>query len=124
VHEWSIVRALLDGVEREARQRGASAVRRVRVRIGELSGVEIPLLEAAYQTFRERTACAQAPLEVEAVPARWECAGCRREVARGALLRCAECGGPARLAEGDEIVLQRIEMEIPEAAAMAPEEAR
>jgi hypothetical protein len=33
-------------------------------------------------------------------------------VARGGFLRCALCDTPARLATGDEIVLQRIELEV------------
>jgi Zn finger protein HypA/HybF involved in hydrogenase expression len=34
-------------------------------------------------------------------------------VAPGAALSCPECAAPARLAAGDEIVLDRIEMEVP-----------
>jgi len=123
VHEWSIVQGLLEAVHREARVHGASAVTRIRVRIGELSGVEIPLLEAAYQTFRERTLCERAPLEVLGVPARWTCAECERPVERGGWLRCAVCGRPARLTAGDEIVLERVELEIPSAAETAAGEA-
>jgi Zn finger protein HypA/HybF involved in hydrogenase expression len=29
------------------------------------------------------------------------------------MLQCPRCGVPARLAQGDEIVLDRIEMEVP-----------
>ena len=35
-------------------------------------------------------------------------------VARGAILRCDTCGHPARLTHGDEIILERIEMEAPD----------
>lgn len=112
MHEYSIVRALLDRVEREARDRQATAVHCLRVRIGELSGVEVDLLEAAYRTFRERTLCAGADLEVVPVAADWTCPRCSRPLARGDILRCPDCGVPARLAAGDEIVLDRIEMEV------------
>jgi Zn finger protein HypA/HybF involved in hydrogenase expression len=33
-------------------------------------------------------------------------------VAPGDVLTCPDCGSPARLEEGDEIVLDRIEMEV------------
>jgi len=112
VHEWSIVESLLREVDRHARAHGARSVRRLHVRIGELAGVEIPLLESAYASFRERSCCEHAALTVEAVPARWHCARCAHERPRGALLRCDRCGGPLRLASGDEIVLARIEMEV------------
>jgi hydrogenase nickel incorporation protein HypA/HybF len=83
------------------------------VRIGELSGVEVGLLTTAYETFRERTICERAELAVEMVPARWECPVCARSIARGDRLTCRECAAPARLVQGDEIMLARIEMEVP-----------
>jgi len=82
------------------------------VRIGELSGVEPDLLASAYQVFRERTVCESAELSIERVEARWECGECGSAGISGGSLRCAICGGAPRLAQGDEILLQRIEMEV------------
>lgn len=112
MHEYSIVQALFERVEAEAASRGASTVRHLSVSIGELAGVEIDLLRTAYGVFRERTLCENAELSIVPVPARWECPVCRAPLARGAILRCPDCGVPARLAAGDEIVLDRIEMEV------------
>jgi hydrogenase nickel incorporation protein HypA/HybF len=111
MHEYSIVQALLERVDHEARTHGASHVHRVRVSIGELAGVEIDLLRTAYETIRHRTVCDGAELDVRRVEARWECGRCGAAIARGAPLRCAACGQPARLASGDEIMLDQIEME-------------
>ena len=113
MHEYSIVQALLERVGVEARARRATAVHRLSVRIGELSGVEVALLTTAYETFRERTICEGAELDVQLVAARWQCPGCAQLIARGDLLTCPTCALPARLAEGDEIMLDRIEMEVP-----------
>jgi hydrogenase nickel incorporation protein HypA/HybF len=112
VHEYSIVQALVEKVEAEAARRGALAVERVFVRIGELSGVETSLLATAYDVFRERTICERAPLEIAAVPAVWACRDCGAVVPAGGPLRCVACGAPAVLREGDEILLDRIEMEV------------
>jgi len=112
VHEYSIVQALVDRVEAEARARNATAVHRLQVRIGELSGVETSLLATAYEVFREKTICERAELVIEATPARWQCRDCGAGIESGAPLRCVGCGGFARLASGDEIVLERIEMEV------------
>jgi hydrogenase nickel incorporation protein HypA/HybF len=114
VHEYSIVGSLMERVEAEAAARGAVAVHRLRVRIGELSGVETSLLKAAYETFREGSICAAAELEIVPVAARWSCPACAVDLAPGGPLRCPTCGGPAGLAEGDEIVLDRMELEVPD----------
>jgi len=111
MHEYSIVQALLDKVDYEVRSHGASRANLVRVSIGELAGVEIELLKTAYDTIRRRTVCEDAELEVKSVEARWECPRCRTAIVRGAALRCSTCGQPARLASGDEIMLDQIEVE-------------
>lgn len=113
MHEYSIVQALLSRVEAEARSRNASVVHRLSVRIGELSGVEPELLASAYEFFRERTLCDGAEMVIERVPARWICPACGEVLTRGAVLTCPVCGAPGRLEQGDEIVLECIEMEVP-----------
>ena len=112
MHEYSVVQSLIDRVEAEARARGAHTVHRLCVRVGELSGVDVGLFETAYATFRDRTLCANAELCVTVVPVRWQCRRCDTAVGEGQALRCPQCGGNVRLASGDEIVLDRIEMEV------------
>jgi len=111
MHEYSIVQALLDRVAAEARAHEAIAVHRIRVQIGEASGVESDLLATAFELARTETLCATAELEIVPVAARWVCPGCGTEIVVGEVLRCRLCEQPARLAQGDEIVLERIEME-------------
>jgi hydrogenase nickel incorporation protein HypA/HybF len=113
MHEYSIVQALLARIDAESRARGARSVRRIRVRVGELSGIEPELLASAYELCREHTICTAADLEIEPVVARWSCSRCGRPIAQGGLLQCAACGAPARLVQGDEIILEQIEMEVP-----------
>ena len=112
LHEYSIVQALVERVEAIARERNALAVRRLLVRIGELSGVEPELLATAFTTFRANTVCEGAEMTILPVAARWMCSGCRRGIQRGEILRCAACGAPGRLSEGDEIILERVVMEV------------
>ena len=114
MHEYSIVSALVDNVEAALAQHPGAIVRRLHVQIGEQSGVEIELLRTAFETFRDRTICADAELQINAVAAKWICVGCGRAIAPGAVLKCPDCGRPARLAAGGEIILERIEMEVPD----------
>ena len=113
MHEYSIVASLIDRVEREAAAHAGARVHKLHVSIGELAGVELDLLNVAYETFRDRTICASAELTVRTVAPRWACPSCDRQLERGAVLRCETCGRPARMTQGDEIILERIEMEAP-----------
>jgi hydrogenase nickel incorporation protein HypA/HybF len=112
MHEYSIVRALADRVEAEARARQAVAVHRLTVSVGSLSGVEPDLLATAFTLCREGL-LKDARLEVRRVEASWSCPSCGRAIDSGGVLRCVACGDPARLGAGDEILLEQIEMEVP-----------
>ena len=111
MHEYSIVQSLVDSVEAAVGNRDAS-VQRVEIAIGELAGVDCALLTTAFEVFRGGTLCEHATLSIDRVTARWECQRCGGEVSRGGFLRCVLCDTPARLVAGDEIVLQRIELEV------------
>jgi hydrogenase nickel incorporation protein HypA/HybF len=113
MHEYGIVQALIERAGVEAALRSA-LVRRLHVRIGELAGVDPELLTTAFETFRERGPCAGAELCVTPVVAEWRCRHCGEPITRGARLRCAACQAPAQLTAGDEIILDRIELEVPD----------
>jgi hydrogenase nickel incorporation protein HypA/HybF len=114
MHEYALVAALVEQVGQVAQAAPPGAtVRRVHVTIGELAGVERALFATAFETFRARTVCDGAALVIHAVAARWECPRCGAARARGEVLRCPACDLPARLASGDEIVLERVELEVP-----------
>ncbi len=114
MHEYSLVEALVERVKEEAERRGAVAVHRLEVRMGELSGVDPELFVTAYETFRHGTICECTPLALTRVAATWSCPACGRAILRGSALRCPGCKEPARLdAGGDSLTLDRIEMEVP-----------
>jgi hydrogenase nickel incorporation protein HypA/HybF len=81
MHEYSLVAALMERVEEEARKKGASVVERIQVQIGDHAGVERQLFATAFETFKQGI-CREASLDIIPSP-------------------------------GDEIVLERIEMEAP-----------
>jgi len=113
VHEYSIVEALMTRVRAEAASRNATSVHRLSVRLGELSGVDPGLLKTAYDTFRQGTICERAELDIRRLPACWVCRTCEQPLSRGRALQCELCGGPGSLAEGDEIILDQIQLEVP-----------
>lgn len=114
MHEYSLIEALVRRVEEEARRHRATAVHGIRVSLGELSGVDPDLFRTAYETFRTGTACERAELQLVTVPASWSCSRCGAAIPRGAELRCADCGAPARLSDGaDALLLETVDMEVP-----------
>lgn len=112
MHEYSIVSALLDQVEAEARRHQDALVLGIRIRVGELAGVDGELLRTAWTLARAGTMCASAELQLESEPARWACPHCAGGIPPGSALRCPACQLPARLVSGDALVLERIEMEV------------
>lgn len=112
MHEYAIVQALLQQVERAVAAHPAGRVERLWVRVGEQSGVDRDLFANAYATFRQRSVCAEAEMHITAVPARWSCPACGIAITPGHVLRCPRCAIPAQLVAGDEIILDRIEMEV------------
>ncbi len=112
MHEYSIVSALLDRIEAEARSRGALSVASVRVAIGGQAGLDPDLLRSAFEVARAGTPCAAASLELREIPAVWRCRVCGGELPAEGPRRCPGCDAPGRLVSGDEIVLERLELEV------------
>jgi hydrogenase nickel incorporation protein HypA/HybF len=114
MHEYALVQALLQRVEAEAQSRGATAAHRIVVRIGPLAGVEPTLFASAYELCRSDTICRDAELVIADEDVTWRCTGCGAPIAAGRVLSCPTCGWPAGLAGGDALVLERIELEVPD----------
>ena len=112
MHEYSVARSLMSTIEASAAEHHASSVQRVHLRIGEHAGIEVDLLKSAFTLVRERTICSEADLEVVISPAEWQCSFCGQVIPRGTRLQCSECDVPARMISGDEIMLERLEMEV------------
>jgi hydrogenase nickel incorporation protein HypA/HybF len=111
VHEYGIAASLLRMVATRARDAGAERVTRVEIRVGAASGVETELLETAWEGIRTGTLCADARLLIHTPPAVWRCALCRTRIAEQSPLRCPTCDHPAVLDGGDDLLLERFDIE-------------
>ena len=112
VHEYSIALSLVRMIEERAPKPGASRAVRVELTIGEQSGVEVELLQTAWNSAPIGTLCENAELVIRTVEAEWGCALCGRPIDSRAVKRCPECDVAARLRGGDELVLDRVEFEV------------
>ncbi|MET7606933.1 hydrogenase maturation nickel metallochaperone HypA [Streptomyces avermitilis] len=115
MHEMSIALAVIDQVEQAARQAGdVTAVRSVRLQVGELAGVVPDSLSFCFELACAGTVLEGADLVTEAVPGRARCAPCVREWAVGMppRLSCPECGGATTdLLSGRELQIVSVHWE-------------
>lgn len=121
MHELAVCQALVDQLTAIARDRGATRVERVLLRVGPLSGVEAPLLRHAYPVATAGTVAEGSELEIETAPVRVACQACGAETeARPNRLVCGACGDwRTRLVAGDEMTLVSLEL-VREAAGERP----
>ena len=114
MHELSLSEALFDQIDFAISAHAKAVVRLVRVRVGELAGLEPELFRTAFEVTRSDRGHARAELELVYEAAMWMCGDCQAELVRGEELRCAVCGGQARLSKGADLILERVEMEVPD----------
>ena len=98
MHEYSIVAALVERAEEEAKQAGAITIGRIQVQIGDLAGVERELFRTAFDTFKHGI-CASTALDI----VRTAGDGDRPRASRnGGALMCGTCGcGDPELVNGE-----------------------
>ena len=112
MHELSICQEMLSQVTTIASDKGASAVDKIIVIIGPLSGVEVPLLERAFSVARGGTVAANAILESIIGPIIVCCRSCgdKTHVAMNSLI-CGVCGDwNVDVVEGEELILKTVEL--------------
>lgn len=113
MHELSVCLALLEQVGSIAAQQSSSRVTRIELRVGPLSGVEADLLRNAWPLAAAGTIAVDAELVIEESDVVVHCSVCDTEsAARANRLVCGHCGDfRTNLVSGDEMVLQRVELD-------------
>ncbi|MCS7337624.1 MAG: hydrogenase maturation nickel metallochaperone HypA [Verrucomicrobiae bacterium] len=115
MHEIGLMQSALDAVARVAREHNLERVGRIVLRVGLLSGAAPEALQFAFDALRAGTVAADATLEIEIVPARFQCQICKAEFELAQFeFDCAQCGGQLALRSGStELVLATVEGEGP-----------
>jgi hydrogenase nickel incorporation protein HypA/HybF len=113
LHELSICGALMEQVTALAVAHGARCIRRITVEVGPLSGVDAGLLRSAFDVMRAGSCAAAAVLAIDTPDVRIRCNTCDAiSTTAPNRLVCRHCGGfRARIVQGDELRLRRVEMD-------------
>lgn len=111
MHEITLVTGLFEIIQEQVAARGIESISRVRLKVGELAGVEPMTLAACFEVVAEGTVAEGAQLEIEAVPLSGRCRGCGDgfRVENFSFI-CPACGGgDVELTGGKELYLESLE---------------
>jgi hydrogenase nickel incorporation protein HypA/HybF len=113
MHEMAISESILDILQTEARRQHYARVKRVRLEIGPLSGIETEALRFTFDVVTKGTLAADAVLEIIATQAQAWCLPCGKNVPIAARYdACPDCGGhQLQVTTGDEMRIKDLEVD-------------
>ncbi len=113
MHEYSIVQALLNQCEEIASKNCAKKVNKVITKIGIFSGVEIHLLQIAFDTFKENTICHDAEFVINIQKLKLHCNSCKNEFEIDKhQYQCKKCKSlDVKIIDGEDMYLMSLQME-------------
>ncbi len=110
MHELSIVEALLNQCEEEAKKHKASLIDEIYIKIGRLSGVEVDLFTNTFETFKQNSAlCEKSKLFVEVAELKISCKCGFEGILRENIFFCPKCEGKdLKIIEGEDLYLMKL----------------
>jgi len=112
MHEFSVVTSLLETVEQEAQQHGASRVLGIDLVIGERASIMDESLFFYFDMLAPGTLAEGAKLTAKRVPSEFNCLECGKSYVAGTDWHCPHCGGLGQVSEkGSEFYIDSIEIE-------------
>jgi len=113
MHELAIAQNILEIVKQSVPEQQAAAVRRVRIRVGKLSGVVPDSLDFCFSVILSETKMQQAGLAIEQVPTTSRCKDCLHQFqVEDWAFTCPSCkSANLELISGKELEVVEIELE-------------
>lgn len=112
MHEYSVVQALINQCEEIAKENNAQKINKVVCKIGVMSGIEIHLLQVAFDTFKEGTMCENAELIINEQKLKLECKECGKVFEMDEIrYYCPYCESlKVKVLDGEDMYLMSLEM--------------
>ena len=113
MHEMSIANSVLDIAFGEMDKRAAHRVQKIKISLGEFSGVVKDALEFAFEVLTPQTPASGAMIEIDIVPLSAECWTCGPKPCRlnDLNLLCRECGGTLTINSGREMRVEYVDLD-------------
>ena len=113
MHEMSIAQSVLDIAFGEMEKCAARRVQKIKITIGEFSGVVKDALEFAFEVLTPDTPASGAEVEIEVMPMTAECATCGPVPCRlnDLNLICPTCGDPVAIIGGREMRVEYLDLD-------------
>ena len=113
MHEYSVVQALLNQCEAVAKENDDEKITKVVCKIGVMSGIEIHLLQVAFDTFKEGTMCENAEFVINEQKLKLECRECGYVFETDEVRYfCTKCESlKVKVLDGEDMYLMSLEME-------------
>ena len=113
MHEMSICEGILQVIEDQAKAQQFARVKRVRLEIGPLAGVELEALTFSYDVVTKNSIAHESKLEVIELPVNGWCMPCAKQVSVAARYDpCPDCGSyQVEITGGDELRIKDMEVE-------------
>jgi len=113
MHELGIAASVLQEAQQEAQRHPGTRLRKIKVRVGELSGVNPEALSFSFEVLVRDAGLEPLELEIETCPRQQRCPACQQTFRVAEYdLRCPGCGtAETEFASGDELELASLEME-------------
>lgn len=112
MHEFSVVTYLLETVEAEARQHGATRVLTIHLVIGDRASIMDESLFFYFDMLKAGTLAEDATLTARRVPSEFDCLECGKTYIPNDDFHCPHCGGIGRVSSrGSEFYIDHMEIE-------------
>lgn len=113
MHEVALCESILKVIEEQSAGQGVRRVRRVRLEVGELAGVELAALRFGFAVVTRGSMAAGAELVILNVPGSAWCLTCSKRVPLARRYdACPDCGGyQLQVTSGEELRIKDMEVE-------------
>ncbi|MEW6127233.1 MAG: hydrogenase maturation nickel metallochaperone HypA [Acidobacteriota bacterium] len=113
MHEAAIIQGILEVAERQAREHGACAIKKIKLKVGEFRGVVREALEFSFAAMKLETMAHNSELEIETIKLRVHCQRCGEVESsiNDFNLLCPKCNEMLIIIAGRELQIEYLDIE-------------